>query len=234
MKMFEKLLIETHSLCNRSCPTCLRQSYPTQRPMTFLPNELIDKVLSEAVDMGFSGPVGLVWFNEPLIDPRLDEIATRVKARGFYVYIDTNGDFITRSIPYHDFLDEMVIALYDKDSFDVKKEQIETLLKVPKLSFHMDHIVTHYSPWTDRLLKQIEEFAQNPCYDMQRRMIVSATGEMALCCEDIGLEFDLGNVRDKTLSELWFSPKHTEILETLSEAGGRAHYPYCRSCPRAG
>ena len=66
------------------------------------------------------------------------------------------------------------------------------------------------------------------------RMIVDHRGEMLLCCEDIVGLWRLGNVAEQTVEELWRSEKHQTILATLSEAGGREAYPFCRSCPRPG
>jgi radical SAM protein with 4Fe4S-binding SPASM domain len=65
-------------------------------------------------------------------------------------------------------------------------------------------------------------------------MIVDYRGEMLLCCEDITGGWDLGNVRDRTVAELWNSEKHQQILATLAEPGGREAYGFCRVCPRTG
>ena len=64
------------------------------------------------------------------------------------------------------------------------------------------------------------------------RMIVDYRGEMLMCCDDIVGLFNLGNVRDHTVEELWNSPKHVEIMATLAVPGGREAYGYCRTCPR--
>jgi len=61
-------------------------------------------------------------------------------------------------------------------------------------------------------------------------MLIQHDGEVCLCCEDTSGAFQLGNVYDRSLEELWFSERHVEIIETLI-AGRREDYDLCRNCP---
>jgi radical SAM protein with 4Fe4S-binding SPASM domain len=94
------------------------------------------------------------------------------------------------------------------------------------------HMATHYSPFP-WLNDAIVARRQEPClYDAQERLIIYHRGEMLMCCDDIGGEFNLGNINDSTLADLWWSERHQEIVTTLATAGGRAKYPFCWDCPR--
>jgi radical SAM protein with 4Fe4S-binding SPASM domain len=62
------------------------------------------------------------------------------------------------------------------------------------------------------------------------RMIIRYNGEMAQCCEDTCSAFDLGNVENHSLEELWFSSRHVEsVLQLLR--GRRDRYHLCSECP---
>ena len=62
------------------------------------------------------------------------------------------------------------------------------------------------------------------------RMLIQHDGEVSLCCEDTFGAFELGNVYDRSLDELWFSERHIEIIENLI-AGRREHDDLCRNRP---
>ena len=94
------------------------------------------------------------------------------------------------------------------------------------------HLVSHFSPYVN-LDETIVACRPMACRrETGLRMIVDYRGEMLLCCDDIAGLWDLGNAKEQTLEELWFSPKHLAILATLSEPGGREAYGFCRICPR--
>jgi sulfatase maturation enzyme AslB (radical SAM superfamily) len=61
-------------------------------------------------------------------------------------------------------------------------------------------------------------------------MLIQHDGEMCHCCEDTQGAFQLGNVYEHSLEELWFSHRHVEIMQDLIQ-GHRENYNLCRNCP---
>lgn len=238
IKLFEKLLIETHSACNRRCVTCLRQNHPhagIRREYLELPGEIVKGLVDEAQDLRFKGPVGFHWFNEPLLDSRIPSFVRYAKDRGLYTYIITNGDLLTHELASQldGALDEIHVSLYDPENREAVKECFRQLFVKTRVKFWGGHLTTHLSPRQD-LKALIQKYAERPCWNPRYRMIVSYTGDMALCCEDIACSWDLGNVRDHSLKDLWFNFRHKKILEVLNQPGGRHAYAYCETCPRDG
>jgi hypothetical protein len=250
--MFGELDVETVGSCNRTCPTCLRNSTPDKKSVAGrfgkqwqMPEPLYQKVIDDAVAMGFKGVVNLQHFNEPVQDPRIARFATYAKAKGVFsqVVMHSNGDLLTerKAKELDGTLDVIRIALYDdtggrpmdEEQAAPRRALLESWFSKTKLEWTGGgHLVTHFSPWAN-LEPAIAECRSTPCRrEVQMRMIVTYTGEMALCCDDISCLWGLGNVADKTVFELWYSPKHVEIMATLSQAGGREAYDYCRICPR--
>ena len=73
-------------------------------------------------------------------------------------------------------------------------------------------------------------FCNGPCHRPAVRMIVQYDGTMLNCCEDLTGAFALGNVYEKSLKDLWFSPGHSDLCRSLI-AGERARYALCAACP---
>lgn len=241
MRLFDELNIETQASCNRVCPTCLRQSYPDksglagradQRRMS---KSLVYALINQAVELNFHGRLCLQHFNEPLQDYRIREFAAYARGKGFQeVYINTNGDYLTqeRARELDGVLDRLHIALYS-GAKAARETQYRAWFKHTALTFTQgEHVVTHFSPFTN-LQTQINAVQQEPCErESQMRCIISYTGAMLLCCEDIAGLWNLGNAYQTSLRDLWFGEPHATIIQTLSQVGGRQAYDYCRICPR--
>lgn len=208
-----------------------------------MPSDLVYKILDEALEFGHKFEVGFVWFNEPLMDERLPEFAHDAKDRGFYVYTTTNGDFLTRELArkLDGVLDHIDISIYSlenhPDRVKLLEKHYESFFYETKVQFSWGgtkgHTITHYSP--DEILSEaITKHIDWRCFTPQSRLIITYSGEMAFCCEDIALYWRLGNVADKTLKELWYNPRHQKLLESLNITGNRHLYRYCELCPRCG
>ena len=131
-------------------------------------------------------------------------------------------------------LDRLVVALYmDEPIKSERGRWIEQLFKTTTLQFTGGvHVPTHFSPLFDvRALAR--QHGDHPCSEPQRRMIVNHRGDMLLCCDDLIGHFDLGNVRERSLEDLWFSERHQTLVRSLQQRGGRAIHSHCLSCPRA-
>lgn len=233
MELFKTLVIETEATCNRACPTCLRQTYP--KPISYkgrMPTDMVYSIIDQAVRLDFHGRLCLQFFNEPLLDPRVGSFAAYAKTKTFSeVMVNTNGDLLlAQAVGLDGVFDRLHVALYG-DNREIRKRAVLDSFKDTRTTFTSgQHFVTHYSPFSN-LQETIDSCRDQPCrYNVQDRMIIAHTGEMRLCCEDIGGEWDLGNLNDNSLKRLWFGHRHAAIVKKLSKPGGRV-YPYCQICP---
>lgn len=251
---FFELCVETVASCNRTCPTCMRNSYPNRGAVAErfgkqrrMPDELFYKIIDDAVAMGHTGWVNLQHFNEPFQDPRIGRFAAYAKDKGVFsrVYMHSNGDLITKrkAKEVDGILDALRIALYDEvggrpmDPVKAanRRDELQSWFQHTSLEWTGGvHVITHFSPYAN-LKEAIAEVRGLPCTrEVQLRAIFDWRGEMLLCCEDIVGMWKLGNAWDQTVGDLWRSPKHQSILATLAEPGGREAYPFCKACPRTG
>jgi hypothetical protein len=240
--LFQQLEVETRSTCNRACPGCLRNSHPDRAALRpwfeshELPGDLVERLLTEALALGFHGPVCLQHYNEPLQDPRITAFGRRARALGFpHVFICTNGDYITEAVAaeldgaFH----ELQVALYmDEPAKGRRQQWLATLFRETRLHFTGGgHIPTHFSPLYD-VAALANQNRIHPCGEPLRRLIINHRGDMLLCCDDLAGHFGLGNLRDHTVEQLWFGDRHQNLVLALQAPGGRWCHPHCLSCPR--
>lgn len=251
--LFNDLNIETIGSCNRTCPSCLRQSHPKAREHKALPllrtvehevgkgeklpEEVFRSVVDQAADLGFAGKVVLQFFNEPFLDDRLPLLGAYVRTRlpESQLVACSNADFLTteRAKAVDGIFHKLNVSLYMPKARKLRRRaEVRAMFSKTKLEFRGGmHVVTHYSP-DEGLERAIENVKDQPCTFFSRMLIVTASGDVAYCCEDVAAEFGLGNVKNKTLREIWYSEKNQKLTADLSKPGGRLRHPYCASCPR--
>lgn len=251
MNLFNHLVVETIGSCNRTCSTCLRQSYPEElrtdkhRERTVehkigeglkLPTETFLSVLDQAASLGFKGRTTLQFYNEPLLDDRFVELLheARARLRGTLTFC-TNADLMTPEIAadIDGIADEILVALYmPQRRQTARAKELNAMFSKTRLKFTGGtHVTTHFSP-RPNLVRLTKKHAKQPCTTYNRMFIVTASGEVAHCCDDYVGHFDLGNVRDTPIRELWFGERYRALVGTLSKPGGRQAYEYCKVCPR--
>lgn len=241
--LFKQLEIETASLCNRYCTSCIRNSHPDRKAVSswfeenYLPREIFEQACHQAIDLGFRGPLCLQHYNEPLQDPRIIKLGQFAKTLPFsQVFICSNADLMSEEMikVLDGVFDSIQIALYAQNEDQQSKREHKLRAQFKKTQLHFTkgiHIPTHFSPDFD--VKKLASAHRNrPCSEPYQRMILNHKGQMLLCCDDVVGNFELGSFPDKSLEELWFGEYHQEILLRLQEQGGRKAFDYCQTCPR--
>jgi len=242
--MFNYLDIETSSLCNRTCPTCIRNSHPDREATAsffetnLLPMGIIKEAFDQCAEMGFDGSICLSHYNEPLIDPRLPDIVRLAKSypRFYSVFLNTNGDLLTPELAKEldGGLDKIIVSLYMEEPR--KSERAELLSSYfhkteAQMNIMSDHIATHFSPSFD-VKRLAEENRYYPCREPQIRVIINHRRQFLLCCDDVVGNFNLGTFPELSIDDYWNGERHFEIMRNLARIGGRRRYDYCYTCPR--
>ncbi len=123
--LFQRLMIETQSHCNRSCWFCPR-TFDTSGAylaadgssvMESMPTERVIDLLDQAQAMGFREHVAFYHYSEPLLDKRNCHFAREGRKRGMHPYLHTNGDVLESNDALceevQDVYERIVIGLYD-------------------------------------------------------------------------------------------------------------------------
>jgi len=233
LPLFPQLELETHSLCNRRCPACLRECHPDReavRPWAegkdFMPTSLVRRLLSEASSLGCRS-VCLQHYCEPLLDPRLPYFGRAAQDLDYeQVFACTNGDHLTPELArdLDGVFTLLIVALYGQGQPE-REARLRGLFVRTLLQFTGGH---HFPPHFGAV--PTEPCLDRPCLEPARRMVVNHRGDMLLCCDDMVGNFGLGNVYGSSIRELWGSEAHERLVTTLRE--GRRVHPYCQACPR--
>jgi len=255
--LFQRLVIESHSYCNRSCWFCPRthdrsgayrdsEGRDVQREM---PTEQIMNLLDQAAALGFQGLVAFHFYGEALLDPRCLELAREAKKRRMKPYLHTNADAVkTDSVlcrQVADVFENIVVGLYDYET-DEELEDAERdwRARLPGVDIKFSTISRANgeavrSMAVPRALAPVNArnripdltYTNAPCSRPLVRMVIRYDGKICNCCEDVQSAFDLGNVNDDSLADLWLSERHIEVVEDL-QAGRRDKYKLCAGCPQ--
>jgi len=254
--LFERLEIETQSHCNRSCWFCPRIHdrsgvYLTDAGAPVFQKMATSKVLEmldQAAEMKFAGHVSFYFYSESLLDKRNLFFAREARARGMKPYLHTNGDVIKQNDTLRDAVREVyeyvVLGIYDYETEEELESQkafwrqrlegcdlrFSTIGTGPAGSAPSMATPRALVPTDSRIRVPDLAYDNAPCHRPLIRLIVRYDGRMAMCCEDANTDFDLGNVHESTLAELWYSPKHIEAVRDLL-AGRREKHGLCRNCP---
>jgi len=242
--LFQFLNIETSSNCNRRCPTCIRNSYPNRDKAAsrfkqkYLPRDIIHNILIQSNELGFNGDVCLSFYNEPLMDFRIDELAEMARSfPGFRsVYFHSNGDYLTETFAEEldGKLDRIVFSLYmDEPKKSERRDWIQSLFHKTKVDIiTTGHVTSHFSPNPD-LEAEIADHIRGDCVVIRDGIFIRYNGYYSMCCEDTFGEFRLGKFPDISIEDYWYGGKRTSIVSDLGNAGWRSHYSYCSICPKS-
>ena len=240
--MFTHVEIETASMCNRKCPTCMRQTVPDKErsrswhERNLMPFENITRAFAELGAMQFTGEICLNHYNEPLMDDRLPGIAAAARklVPGAVISMHTNGDLMTAELAgrLDGVFHRIVYAAYSSQNRDEREQwMLRQFTATYIVLTRGEHMMTHFYPGAE---ERAAEFIEHACFEPTRRLILNHKGEMLLCCSDVFGYFDLGRFPKRTLTQLWNDPKHIDMVLALMQPGGRKGYEHCRICPRMG
>ncbi len=211
----------------------------------FMPSEQVVNIMHQVWEMGYRGAMNFHHLSEPFFDKRLIDFAITSKQIGFSNIIHTNGDILKTDKELarkaSEVFDDITIGLYDYKS---EEERIDTeafwenyLTGVKELHFTRHeitfprHNVDISNNRMSHLNEAIAEARPHPCELVREHLIIHYDGNIALCCEDVADQFEIGNAFETPIKDLWWSDRRKEVIDILSRPGGRLHFANCAECP---
>lgn len=254
--LFERVQLETQAACNRACWFCPRTydrsgkylDREGRSVVNRMPTEKVLDVLDQLVDLGFRGSIGFHHYSEPLLDRRNPDLAMQARERGLRPYLHTNGDplrvdedLCARVLEAYDLI---VVGLYDyREQEGLDAEMTFWRKRLPGVELRFSAIpaeggraVKNMSvpkalvPPDPRMGAPDFLYPNAPCLRPLIRLIVQHDGTMCNCCEDDAGAFDLGNVYETPIADLWWSDRHSRVVRDLM-AGRRDRHALCSRCP---
>ena len=239
--------ISESGMCNRKCSFCPRSDPEYNHVNEFISFLLIEKLGGELKQLNFENRILFSGFVEPLLDKKLYE---KIKLLKNYlpkskIEINTNGDVLNKKRLiklFENGLDVLLISVYDskEDADRFEKLCIDTGLN--KNQYVIRH--RYYSEENDFgitlsnragmmnnadfSIKSLKDPLNSPCYYPSYTFFLDYQGDVLMCPHDWGKKLILGNLNEKSFSEIWYSKKAVMIRKKLN-SGNRKIKP-CDVC----
>jgi len=232
--------IETINRCNSTCSFCPANKNVDKRPFRKMDETLFKKIIKELQELNYDGYLNLYVNNEPFMDKRIEDWYKYAKKNLPHtkMLLYTNGLLITKErfekiIPY---IDKMIINNY-AETLTLHpniKELYELIQNSPK---YQNKDITIQLRYIKEILANRAGSAPNKKYkDINNELCIMPftdftiypDGTVGLCCCDATEKTNLGNVADKTFSEIWQSKLYQNLRKNLGQS--RNNYPFCKGC----
>lgn len=234
LELPDNMVIEVSAYCNRKCPWCPQSTSPRTDKTAKMSLDTFDKIIVELSSVGYTGKVAFHFFNEPLLDDRLEDLVARARKLlpKSHLYIHTNGDHLTierlRSLRAAG-LDGMFTNQYGGEVqphiqaiLDARTEDEKTVMKIRM--FKKRHIYSRGG-----LVETVRQVPTSARCRRIRQMCINYLGDVVLCCNDYLGQVSVGNVKDKGVIELYNDPLLRHYRDELRH-GRRAGLKLCDKC----
>ena len=233
--MFNVIEFELNSDCNRRCRYCPNVS--AKRPAGYMEDHLFRKLIDELGEMNYEGRVSYHFYGEPLLDERLPDFVDYTKrvVPNARAVLFTNGDFLTlesfRNLLRRG-LDSVFITQHD-DALPPNLRMIQAQA-TPEERQRLGLRLIGEVELCNRggLIEAMDRPAAPlplPCTLGLSLLVVTKDGNVVRCCNDYFETEVVGNVRNRSLREVWADENVNSFREALSR-GDRSTSALCRNC----
>jgi MoaA/NifB/PqqE/SkfB family radical SAM enzyme len=245
--LFQRVVVELQSHCNRSCYFCCRESDSIGKRKNpdgssvkiAMPTEQVIHIFDELESLGFTGHITFHQLSEAFLDKRLITLAREARRRGMRPYVHTNGDVLKESESLSresaEVFEYIVIGLYDYTSIaerEAEKLFWESRLQGTLVLFSLAENIysrTH-SPKNEHMSAVVRHTHPNAvCAQPLMYLLIHYNGDVACCCEDMYGELLRFNVFESSIREVWRSKRHAEVVTALAR-GERSKFQLCKNC----
>lgn len=237
--VFTQIEIETNTDCNRKCRICPRHKH--ERESGLMPDALYSELLDQLASMKFRGRISPVFYNEPMLDPRLPRLMAEAKAKlpRSTIVVFTNGSLLTKQN-----IEEMVGAGVDT----LFVSQYEGNLRADAAPYA--EAVRDLSPAVRRkvwyrtlgdedflsssggLVRVQKPVTKSRCMQASLSCVVDFRGDVVLCCNDYNGKHTFGNIGKEHVLDIWNKPHFVKLRKELRH--GDFQLEICKTCASGG
>jgi GTP 3',8-cyclase len=227
----KRVELEINTNCNKKadykayCEYCPNSKLPPIKPPRYMDEKVFIKIINELQDLKFSGRISYHFYGEPLLHPDIEKIIKRSakKLPDAEKVLYTNGDKLDQ-LKYERLIeagiDIIAVSNHHKISFPQRPQQ-----KVLE-NFHLNNKAGLVNiPNSPPLLSPLKK----PCFAFHHRLVIAYNADILLCYEDAGRKNVIGNVRDKSIKDVWSSRLAHRIRKDLANCR-RDLYEPCKQC----
>jgi radical SAM protein with 4Fe4S-binding SPASM domain len=252
--LFSFIELNINEICNRKCVFCPRaepEIYPNQN--IHMDIKIAENIAEQLKELNFTGIVNISGTGEPLLTKYITDIVSEFGKRGIHVEIVTNGDVLRRKNGaeliknlYAAGLQQFVVSMYDgpeqiesfntlfascgidkslyslRDRWYDESEDYGLLYTNRAGNIGFEHL-------SDISKEKLINSGKSACFYTHYSMMIDWNGDALLCCQDMyNRTVTLGNVKNKSLLDIWRDPRLMEFRNKLKK-GDRSSSP-CNNC----
>lgn len=226
--------IETDATCNRRCDYCPLSIVETREGR--MSEELYHKIIRDLKMMNFSGNLSFHFYNEPLLDERLESFISYASKQipEATVIIFTNGDKLTKD-RVHSLVDSgtdiIRVSIHDsKIDKGITKLLIELepelVKKIKRVRYYEDEMALSNRGGVVQLADSREKIDFRTGCNFITMLTVNYEGNTALCCNDFFVTNGHGSLKDLSIAEIW-----TESAKQRQDIFlGKYNLSICQKC----
>lgn len=230
--LFKHVEVESVTVCNLRCTTCPNRDHP--RSPQVMPMTLWARIVKELAALGYTGTFSPHFYNEPLLDPDLEQRLSLVRRwlPHSAVLLFTNFTRMTpeRYRALEPLVDRIIVTL---DAVESRRALEQVMATLPSSA---------QSKVQRRWLEELGVFNRGGTVRLPGRrlepvhrcrlpadyLVISADGDVHLCYNDYQGRAVMGNVARQSIREIWFS---SPFLQARVDCYlGRCSHPLCRGC----
>ena len=240
LSLFSHVVIETFSKCNGVCNFCPVNRNSDPRESELMTEEIFFKIIYQLKEINYNGLVSFFGNNEPFLDKRLIDFVERSRPllpnAIFSIYTNGTPLNVEKFEKIYQILDEMIIDNYNNQGNWNKgtKEIVEHITKnkkdYPKLTIRkkFDNIIIDSRGGNAPNTKHLNTKVNATCIYPFHQIYIVPNGNLALCCNDALAEEIVGNINERNLVDIWYSPKYQSVREKILDS--RKNINVCSNC----
>lgn len=218
LEALRSIEINIADACNRACAMCPHSldTYKASRGTFSI--ELAETLNKHLREIDYKHQISLTGFGEPLLNKKLPQIAAAI-SKGVqlgWMEVSTNGDIIRRDTVeklVNSGVTNITISLYDEDNSDYFIDMLAGL----EFELSFKHLYDDsYGRYVNRV-QQVDRpqplFIQRYCSFPFSRMLIDWDGTALLCANDWRRVTNFGNIRDRSINEIWNGEDYTRYRE---------------------
>ena len=238
---FDEIEVETISFCNRKCTYCPNISFDRfdSSGAVLMKDEILAEIFRQLQSINFKGVFSPHMYGEPLLDPRIVEIVSNISLIGSKPKIVTNGDYLTLKV-LKKLIDAGLKILYISKHSRILGSNARKSLSFLENEVGLDlefKVLDFYSDF-----KNEGEMLGNRGGNLDIKIdkkppimcgyvlypVIDVNGTMVLCCQDFNSDYQLGNISDRHIKDIWNDPMNISIRRNIFL--GKFDLSICKQC----
>lgn len=226
--------IETTTFCNRKCDYCPNKDYET--PKDLMDEKIFKRIISELKRIKYEGVIAYHFFNEPLFDKRIYDFVkyTKNEVPNAIQLLVTNGDYLDlekAELLQKNGIDKFLITVHDKDPQKnlERLNPVKSILKEKAvIQSSYDLVMNNRGGTVD--VSKYEKIENNKRCLQTQVIVFTKDGDAVICCNNFGREPLVGNIMEKSITEIWNGKEYKNIRKSLIK--NKPILKVCKDCLR--